>query len=278
MFQLKKEKNNSVHEESIRSFSKFLKELGASDDIIEALLKYQWADGTIDDTGRLDYRLKGTSVVNVYYEEMVKINNFFNDNKVPIINRVLSVGAYEQLDSHIDYIYHGTVDSGVWCSLEYAISVNNNPDNNKKPISIGFLTYQNQNRNATFNPHKEHARNQIQFKWSNMESIIEKSMKTRSRIQTSVKVIGNNSHGFENVVMVQSALNGSRIQNLKPNLKKFIIDLFPNYSSSAIVTCETINHLEKGSLDISVGIETTRVLIKSGSGNSIHQEEFEDFL
>src|SRR5699024_8288017 len=141
---------------------------------------------------------KGREVIRKHMADMTQVHNFFNENKLPILERVLSTGAYESLNSHVDFIYHGTIESGVWCSLDYALSVNNNPNNTKGPISIGFLTIQNQNRNTTLNPGKENARKQIQFKWSNMEAILEKSMKVRSRLLNPVKVVGNNSHGFEN--------------------------------------------------------------------------------
>lgn len=274
---VKKGNNNSVHEESIQTFISFLEDLGATADVIEALLKYQWADGTLDNTGNPTSRLKGRAVIDTYAKEMHKIHSFLNKYSLPIIKRALSIGTYDSLDSHVDYIYHGTLKEGVWCSLDYALSVNNNPDNTKRPIAVGFLTYQNQNRNTTLNTSKERARQQIQFKWSNMEAILEKSMKIRSRLQNPVKVIGNNRHGFENVNMIQLALNGSQIQNLRPNLKKFVSDLFPRASGSSIVTCEKIDNLKKGSLDITVGNKTTRVLIKSGTGNSVHQEEYQDF-
>lgn len=275
LISVKKGKNNSVHQEPITVFIDFLKDLGATTEIVESLLLFQWADGTLDNTGK--NRLKYREVIDTYVKEMKDAHNFLNTHKEIIIERALSKGAYDNLDSQVDYIYHGTRESGVWCSLDYAIKINSKPENSGNAISIGFLKYQNQNRNTTLNPSKEKARAAIQFKWSNMEAILEKSMSLKSRLQVPKKILGSNKHGFDNINIVTDALNGQEIGRLKPNLKKFIMDLFPTAPKTAIITAEKINAQEKGSIDITIGSEIHRVLIKSGTGNSVHQELYEDF-
>lgn len=292
---VKKGSGNSVHEEKLETFIDFLvKELQASDEVVKSLKVFHWGDGTLDGTASPEKRLKGKDITITYAKEMGIIHDFFKENKRKIIERVLLHGAHKEIVNKVDFIYHGSVESGVWCNIDYAIEVNQEIENEKSPISIGFFSFQNQNRNTTQNPKKESARKSIQFKWANMQSILEKNMEFSSRINKNRIEKGNNKHGFENIDLIMKALNGQAVGKIKSKiLSAFIKDIFKGDFFKGIIICEKVNSTkfdeegnripqirglkEKGSLDITLGKVTKRILIKSGASNSIHQESFEQF-
>lgn len=274
--------NNSIHQEPLEVFKEFLiSQCDATNSEIIALTKFHWGDGTLDGSGAIEDRLKGKDIKKEYSNEMNIVQELFNRNKEKILKRILIEGAYSDAISKVDYFYHGTPEKGVWCNSYFPIEVNLLKENELNPISVGLVTFQNQNRNTTGNPRKENARKDIQFKWSSMEAVIEKHMETSKRLKMSMslKLRGDNSHGFENQEMIFNALNGNSISKLRNNnLKQFIKKIFGKVDNDAIIVCSKIeNNREKGSFDITIGKITKRILIKTGKQNSVHQEAFQEF-
>lgn len=278
---VKEGNGNSVHQEPLEQFIEFLvDELRAPSNVVESLKKYHWGDGTLTGNGKKENRLKNKALKNEYEKEINIVQNFYDKNKYKIAKRAMITGAYHDNQSYVDYIYHGTIEEGVWCSADQALNIICNPENIRKPISVGLLTFQNQNRNTTLNKNKENARKSIQFKWSGMESVLRKRMPIRKRIKYSTKQVvkGNNSHGFRNVKQIINLLDGNEIQQIKQDtLKKFVTYVFPKAKGSAIISCEAVNNKEKGNMKITVGDKSYKILVKIGSNNSIHQEEYETF-
>lgn len=283
---IKEGDGNSVHQEPLETFVTFLiNELAAPTEVIDSLKKFHWGDGTLDGSAPKEKRMKGAEITKYFSSDMEIVQDFFMKHKKVLLERILIKGAYAEVESRVDYFYHGNIENGVWCDAKYAIDINLRTENEKKPISVGLLNFQNQNRNTTNNPNKEEARKSIQFKWSGMRNIIDKHMPMSVRLNSRLnkKKRGDNSHGFLNKETIMNALNGQSFENIKQeNLKSFVKDIFPDITQKTIITCEkVVNKTEKGSFDICAGKQTHRILIKSGSNNSVHQESFElfyDFL
>ena len=163
---------NSVHSEDINLFKKYLKKLGIDQNIINELLKYHYADGTIDGSGieRLnasEYKLQNKNSIEL-------INNSFKDEKIlkKMIWRFLLQGT-QPVFHPIDILIYGTPSEFFFITPkeidDYILS--------KKYIdssSIHFscLTYQPLSRVLDYDDSKEYMRHSIQIKWYNLEDCI----------------------------------------------------------------------------------------------------------
>ena len=105
-----------MHEEQLDRFIQFLKECGISDESINTYLLYHYGDGTIDGTGKR--RMNSIEVRFAYDEKIRKMNDEFNSSKEFIkkfADRVMFQGVNPSA-SMAEYIYHGDVDYGIFCS------------------------------------------------------------------------------------------------------------------------------------------------------------------
>ena len=158
---------NSVHQEEIEMFMNFLNTLPISEVSKIELLKFHWADGTYDGTGKI--RVSSAEYKKEHAEEIKLINREVNKKEVLpiIINRVLFQGK-SNLYEPAEYIYYGDINMGQWASKEEIINyiLNNSFSNN----SIHFvpLSYQIWNRCLNFNPNTEDRRNVMQIKWGSL--------------------------------------------------------------------------------------------------------------
>ena len=107
---------DTVHNENILTFKKFLEENGISQEAINTYLLYHYGDGTTDGSGK---RRLGSVEVRFHYEEEIKkLNEEFNQSKEFIkkfADRVMFQGVNPQANC-ADFIYHGDVDYGVFMS------------------------------------------------------------------------------------------------------------------------------------------------------------------
>lgn len=97
------------------------------------------------------------------------------------------------------------------------------------------------------------------------------------------RVIGSNSHGFNNESLMVKELNGKKIKELKPNLRKFIKDIcsdknIPISENMIIYASVESNNKLKQDFYIIIGEKKIGVSLKMGTGNSVHQEKVEDFI
>ncbi len=173
---VKKGNGNSVHQEEIDLFMDFLTSLNISEKAKIELLKYHWADGTTDGSGKI--RLSIPEYKSEHQKEIDLINNELNkrESLTELITRVLFKGKSEQFDE-VDAIYYGTINEGHWATKDEITRyiINNKFDLNS--IHFGPLTYQIWNRCLNFNPNTEKRRNVMQVKWASLERdliIIEK--------------------------------------------------------------------------------------------------------
>lgn len=173
---IKKGSGNSVHQEDIDLFMDFLTTLDISEEAKVELLKYHWADGTTDGSGKI--RVSSAEYKVEHQKEIDLINSELNKREplTKLITRVLFKGKSDKFDE-ADVIYYGTINEGHWATKGEIIKymLNNKFDINS--IHFGPLTYQIWNRCLNFNPNTENRRNVMQVKWGSLERdllIIEK--------------------------------------------------------------------------------------------------------
>lgn len=166
---IKSGNNNSVHQEHIYSFCNFLQEIGISKEAIEGLKLAQFNDGSTNGSG---YKKKDIfSFYNDYPDICKKINIELNKKETSskIISRILFDGEYKNLPS-VDYIYHGTVEKGLWASKKEILNYLNNITLNTLSIHVSKLYYQCLQRNLKNKPENEFRRYYIQFKWHSLKN------------------------------------------------------------------------------------------------------------
>ena len=113
---LKYGQSETLHNENLKTFIEFLKECGISETTIDTYLLYHYGDGSKDGTGTR--RMSSVEVRFMYDEQIRKMNEEFNHSKEFIkkfADRVMFQGVNPDA-SRAEYIYHGDVDYGVFCS------------------------------------------------------------------------------------------------------------------------------------------------------------------
>ena len=151
---IKKGSGNSVHQEDIDLFMDFLTTLDISEEAKIELLKYHWADGTTDGSGKI--RVSSAEYKAEHQKEIDLINSELNKR---------------------DVVYYGTINEGHWATKDEIIKYMLNNKFAINSIHFGPLTYQIWNRCLNFNPNTENRRNVMQVKWGSLERdllIIEK--------------------------------------------------------------------------------------------------------
>lgn len=166
---IKKGSGNSVHQENVDVFIKFLSSINIPNDIINELLRFHWGDGTCDGTGTI--RMSGKDYIREFANEIEKINEKFNqkDNLKHFINRFIIQGKSKEYDE-IDSIYYGNACKGHWANRKEIMDYIINDKFKVNSIHFGPLTYQTWNRCVNFNPKTENRRKVMQIKWASLFS------------------------------------------------------------------------------------------------------------
>lgn len=174
---LKKGVKNSVHVEPVWTFTKFLKNNKVPDNIIKLYLKFHYADGTIDGSGK--QRMDSEEYKKRFQVEIDLINKFFNN---PILLKkccqrfVLGLPKSKEIDA----IVFGVIDDFIWMNKNEIInSVLRKRNNNFTGIHFGPLFCQPQNRCINKNPKYEFARNYTQIKWYHLSDDIIEELNNR---------------------------------------------------------------------------------------------------
>ncbi|MDY5189596.1 MAG: hypothetical protein SPF26_09010 [Succinivibrio sp.] len=283
---IKKGSNNSVHQENIEKFLYFCRQcLGMSDELADSFKLSIYGDGTTtgdaDESSRIDvHEIKKT-----YSKEIEKVQEFLTNNAENLIVRFLIEGANENLQK-ADVLYHGTVDSGVWCDLtSNAIKYISTDDIESKSLfRVGKLSIQLWNRNpSSKNIDRRHV---IQVKWATCKADVEqihknelKSLENEEKIRCN-KVKGDNSEGFQNQNDIANFINGKPISQLSFSLKLMLKEIFHNCDTvvSAIMNKEEVRNGVKPCLLVKSGNIEKRIKINNGKGNSVHQEHIASFI
>ena len=170
---------NSIHCESIEKFKKFLINIDIKENTIKEILKYQYADGTIDGSGKnrktsSEYKLENE-------DSILLINKEINDVIVlrKIIKRFLIQGT-QWHSNCIDVLIYGTPNDFFWITkreiYDYLLS---KKDVTSSSIHFSCLTFQPMARVLDYNENMEYRRHWIQIKWYNIEDNIIEIMNER---------------------------------------------------------------------------------------------------
>lgn len=158
---------NSVHQENIDLFMRYLSSIGISKETQLELLKYHWADGTINGTGK--NRISGSEYKKINKNKINLINKEINQHNflIQFVNRFLFQGKSSEYKT-ADAIYYGNSELGHWASKDEILKYILSNSFVSKSIHFGPLNYQVWNRCLNFNPKTEARRNIMQIKWSSL--------------------------------------------------------------------------------------------------------------
>lgn len=165
---VKKGSGNSVHQEDIYLFMNFLTSLDIPENIKTELLKFHWADGTTDGSGKV--RISSLEYKKSHEKEIEMINNELNkkESLIKLITRILFKGKNDSFDE-VDVIYYGNINKGLWATKTEIINYMISNKFGINSIHFGPLTYQIWNRCLNFNPNTENRRSVMQVKWGSLE-------------------------------------------------------------------------------------------------------------
>ena len=185
---IKKGIKNSVHTESIGTLVSFFREIGIGENTIKKFLYYQYADGTINGTGKI--RISSSLYREKHQKEIDEINKAFNDEKYinAFVNRF--VLQENKSEYEVDAIIYGAVEDFIWITKEeiYYIMRKHLKDEIAS-LHVSLLTLQPMTRNLNYNLKYESCRNQVQVKWYNIfDNIIEVMAFYRDRRYCSSKL------------------------------------------------------------------------------------------
>ena len=284
---IKKGRGNSVHQEKTSLFLLYCKDyLNMDEETRNCFLAYLYGDGTLDGKGRVEDRLEGNDLYEKYGQEIKIIHDFLLKNCRPLIERFLVYGRRgKELNIKADYLFHGQINDGIWCPLDetvdFLVEKAKQQANSDTP-TIGPLTLQTWNRNLKGSPKLEDRRDSIQIKWGSkiLKYIAEINNKYLEKIKNSPtlakpRYFGDNSHGFSNAREIATGLNGCRVRNLRGALLGLINTIFTGNALTDVISCELLTNSKP---DIKITIGENNVSIFLGESNSVHQENFLEFL
>lgn len=104
---------DTVHEEQLSSVITFLHRIGISDETLETIRLFQYADGTIDGTG--SHRMNWREAYETYDERIKKANIELNSSKKQLL-KIMDRFLFQGVDNEAvfaDAIYHGNIEDGV---------------------------------------------------------------------------------------------------------------------------------------------------------------------
>lgn len=170
---IKKGMKNSVHVEGISSFIHFLIENGIKREIIIEYLKYHYADGTTNGTGK--ERVSAEIYKKENQEKIDNINTHLNNEKLLIKASERFVLKGRNSNIYIDVLLFGVSDDFIWIKREDIIKVILEKKNTySSAVHFGPLTIQPVDRCLNYNPKFEKKRFCVQLKWYNLaDDIIE---------------------------------------------------------------------------------------------------------
>jgi len=174
---IKSGSGNSVHQEPVEDFIKFLKsDYSITQSLANDIRLFIWGDGTTDGSGEKGSRVGRQKLKTNYAVQIKNLNKFFSENRKELIRRFVVSGKTRGSD--IDYLYYGKIDSGFWASSSKVVEwLSNDQAARRNAVSVGRLTFQAWNRNVNGGDKSEHKRGQIQLKWGAVGKDLEKIMK-----------------------------------------------------------------------------------------------------
>lgn len=186
---LKMGSGNSVHQEKCEDFIKYIKNALKADTQIQNYWRlFIWADGTLNGVGSLNKDAEGkiisrftsTEFRSKYPNAKLQMQNFLIKNEPALIEHFLFVGRH---GSKVDYIYHGTPQSGVWVSkkeiIDYQLKESSNKITNRSAaLMVGKMTLQSWNISKKGTSEKK--RGQLQVKYGGVSGDIDYLVRQRT--------------------------------------------------------------------------------------------------
>lgn len=172
---IKKGIKNSVHTEPISELIHFLIENKMPKELVIEFLKYHYADGTTNGTGKNrlstdEYKKQNQPIID-------EINKFLNSDSMlkKSIDRFIILGRNSK--ENVDAIIYGVPEDFIWILKNdiYKILLKKK-DNYSSAIHFSSLTYQPLNRCLNYNPKYEKCRYISQIKWYNISDDIIENM------------------------------------------------------------------------------------------------------
>ena len=163
LYSLKTGSGNSIHQEPLDNFIKFSKKLNkSSEKIIDTIKFFIWTDGTTDGTGEIHKRMDKKTLRSKYPEKLSLIKNFFFNNKIILIERILL--------KNTNYLIFKK-KNGKYLVKNRDFILNKFKKYNEGKYGLGPITFQ------TWNPalkgQTKKPRNVVQFKWGKIEKDLE---------------------------------------------------------------------------------------------------------
>lgn len=176
---IKKGVKNSVHAEPVWTFIRFLKKEKVPDLVIQKLLQYHYADGTLNGSGK--NRLSVKEYKEKHQSEIDWMNRHFNSRQFvsKLIDRFVLVGNNSK--TSVDALIYGVVEDFLWATKEEIKTVIlEQIEDYSTSVHFSCLTYQPMTRCLNRNPKYEAKRHYIQMKWYNIADDIFKIMSCRA--------------------------------------------------------------------------------------------------
>lgn len=172
---VKKGSGNSVHQEPIEEFLKFLEEeFSISEDLKNDFRLFIWGDYSADGTGKKEDRLSASQFKKKFPETIERIAKFMDLHKRKMIERFVVLGPKSK--EKPDCIYYGDSDKGVWADSNKVINYLTK-SKSKSAVPVGKLTFQAWNRAIGKESRSEHKRGVIQLKWPTVKEDLRELMR-----------------------------------------------------------------------------------------------------
>ncbi len=173
-YSIKKGTGNSVHQEPVEKFIKFLEDNHSlTKNIGDDIRLFIWGDKTTDGKGNISDRMSVSEFKKDNSKVLERINNYFKPIREDLIKRFVIDGA-DCSSFSSDFIYYGNELDGICCKSEKALNwlANNNCNG---AVPIGRLSFQAWNRNINGGTASEKKRGVIQLKWGTLKKDIKKA-------------------------------------------------------------------------------------------------------
>ena len=170
---------NSVHCEHIKKFKKFLEDLNVNKYAVNEILRYQYADGTLDGTGR--FRKSSSEYKQDNKKSISFINKELNNQEIiqKAVNRFIIQGTQWHINK-IDLLVYGTPNDFFFITpKEIHTFIMRKRNIESSAIHFSCLTFQPLSRVLDYNEKMEYMRHWIQIKWYNLEDNIIELMNER---------------------------------------------------------------------------------------------------
>ncbi len=175
---IKKGIKNSVHVEGISSFIHFLIQNHVKRDVVKEYLKYHYADGSTNGTGKNRLSVEEYKKDNQEKIDMINVEINNKDLLIKAIDRFVLKGNIS--DKTIDAILFGVSDDFIWIKKEDIIKVIlSKKDIYSSAVHFGPLTIQPLDRCLNYNSKYDKRRFCVQVKWYNLADDIIEFMNNR---------------------------------------------------------------------------------------------------